>query len=64
MKTPNRTNNLKEIFTQIEEICVKKDLRFGQLMEILRSTIEADDMFYLGNADVLNWLNKFNKGEL
>ncbi len=60
MKQFDRIENLDDIFTQIKKICVDKDLRFGQLMEVIRSKVDADDLFYVGNKSILEWLENYS----
>jgi len=55
----DRTKYLDEIFTQIKETCVKNDLRFGQLMEVIRTAIDADDLFYVENKKILKCLENY-----
>lgn len=47
---------------QLEEICVKNNLRIGQLISI---TFGSEDLFYISNLDLINRiknkLEEFNK---
>jgi hypothetical protein len=50
------SRNLKDLdalLEAIKETCVKKDLRFGQLIEIVKGN-NWDDLFNVNNTDFLN----------
>lgn len=48
-------NTLDMPFLEIQNICQKYNLRFGQLIEI----IKKEDWFYASNNDILKLLNEF-----
>lgn len=48
-------NTLNTALLEIQNICQKYNLRFGQLIEI----IKKEDWFYMSNDDILKLLNEF-----
>ena len=55
----NRLDGLNECFELIQNICVEKDLRFGQLLEIIKHKLDIDDLFYVDNNSILDELKHF-----
>lgn len=57
----DRKENLDEIFNLIQDICVKLDLRFGQLVHVIQHRLDCDDLFYIDNKLIIIALKKFKE---
>jgi spore coat polysaccharide biosynthesis protein SpsF (cytidylyltransferase family) len=54
----DRNQDLEELLNKIKEISLKKDLRVGQIFDILTSN---KDIFSLENSDLLKFIEKVFK---
>lgn len=57
---PNEAD-LAEVLNKISDICLKYNMRVGQLIENIKVTEKVEDLFYVSNERLISILDSFDK---
>lgn len=62
MRDPNRIAHLLVLLGKLWKR--NSDLRFAQIIEILKSKLGTDDMFYIEDDDLIKLLERITKNDI